>query len=191
MMIDSKLALGMKRKSTYPSEEITCLIENLISDYQSELLHLAMSYLNDYQLAQDCIQEIFITAYRKVDPGEDRTVIRKWLKVCTINRCKSMLRTSFWRRMAYWEHDRLASVAAARCDNYARLDETGVLEQVMKLSIKYREVIILYYYQDMPLHEISEVLHISQEAAKTRLRRAKGQLRELMKGDETDEQLDG
>lgn len=57
----------------------------------------------------------------------------------------------------------------------------------MKLSIKYREVIVLRYYQEMTLQEISSVLKISSEAAKTRLRRAKEQLKVMIKGDGIDE----
>lgn len=140
-----------------------------------------MSYLNDYQLAQDCIQEIFMTALHKVDPEKDRTAVRKWLKVCTINRCKSILRTSIWRKLVFLEYPQNASVVK---DHYSGLDETGVLEEVMKLPIKYREVIILHYYQEMTLHEISAVLKIGIEAVKSRLRRAKEKLKLLLKGAE-------
>jgi RNA polymerase sigma-70 factor (ECF subfamily) len=189
-MFKYKLADDLIRKSITTSsrqKDVTSsFIEGLISDYQSELLHLAMSYLNDYQLAQDCIQEIFMTAVHKVDPDKERNAIRKWLKICTINRCKSMLRTSFWRRFVFLEHGQFNEVSASR-DNYSSLDETGVLEKVMELSVKYREVIVLYYYQDMTLQEISSVLKISNEAAKTRLRRAKEQLKVIIKGVEIDE----
>lgn len=95
----------IKPRTTRQEDVTSSFIEGLISDYQSELLHLAMSYLNDYQLAQDCIQEIFITAFHKVDPEKERTAIRKWLKMCTINRCKSMIRSSFWRRFIFLDND--------------------------------------------------------------------------------------
>jgi RNA polymerase sigma-70 factor (ECF subfamily) len=165
-----------KAISSQRQEDITSsFIEGLITEYQSELLHLAMSYLNDYQLAQDCIQEIFMTAFHKADPGKESFAVRKWLKICTVNRCKSMLRASFWRRFVFLDYAQITSVSSATRDDYSRLDETGVLAKVMKLSIKYREVIILHYYQDMTLQEVSSVLKISNEAAKTRLRRAKEQ----------------
>ena len=184
-MLNYKIIDDMKNKvkSTARQDNITlCFIEGLISDYQSELIHLAMSYLNDYQLAQDCIQEIFMTALHKVDPGKERVAIRKWLKICTINRCKSILRTSIWRRFVCLEHVQFTATASTIRDHYSGLDETGVLEEVMKLSVKYREVIVLHYYQDMPLHEISSVLKISNEAVKSRLRRAKDKLKVLLKG---------
>ncbi|WP_162162952.1 sigma-70 family RNA polymerase sigma factor [Gorillibacterium massiliense] len=163
------------------------MFEHLIAKYQSELLHLAMSYLNDYQLAQDCVQEIFIKAYKKIDPDKDQAALRKWLKICTVNRCKSILRSAFWRRMVFWEHDRIKSVSAATRDEYPKLDDTGVLDKVMRLPIKYREVIVLHYYQDMTLQDISVVLKISHEAAKSRLRRAKEQLKVMLEGDNWNE----
>jgi RNA polymerase sigma-70 factor, ECF subfamily len=47
--------------------------------------------------------------------------------------------------------------------------------------VKYREVIILFYYEDLSLQEIEELTGIKTETIKTRLRRAKLQLRELYK----------
>jgi RNA polymerase sigma-70 factor, ECF subfamily len=193
-MFNYKLVGDIQRKamSSPSQEDITSRsIEGLITEYQSELLHLAMSYLNDYQLAQDCIQEVFMTAFHKVDLGKESIAVRKWLKICTINRCKSMLRASSWRRLLFLEHAQLTSVSPIARDDYSMLDESGVLAEVMKLSIKYREVIILHYYQDMTLHEISSVLKISNEATKTRLRRAKEQLKVIIKGDDLDEQPNG
>ncbi|MBD2862499.1 sigma-70 family RNA polymerase sigma factor [Paenibacillus oceani] len=181
-MFHSKLAIDAKMKSAERGGD--ALIEHLISEYQSELLHLAMSYLNDYQLAQDCVQEIFVTAYHKVDPDKDQSALRKWLKVCTVNRCKSMLRSAFWRRIVLWEHDRMKSVLAATKDEYSKLDDTGVLDKVMRLPVKYREMIVLHYYQDMTLQDISAVLKISHEAVKSRLRRAKEQLKVMLEGED-------
>jgi RNA polymerase sigma-70 factor, ECF subfamily len=144
-MFHSKMAVDAKLNPPEPRAAGDVWIKRLIDEYQSELLHLAMSYLHDYQLAQDCVQEIFMTAYRKADPNKDQATVRKWLKICTINRCKSMLRSAFWRKIVFWEHDRMKSVSAASLDEYSRLDDTGVLGQVMRLPMKYREIIVLHY----------------------------------------------
>ncbi|WP_225948144.1 sigma-70 family RNA polymerase sigma factor [Paenibacillus sp. OAS669] len=182
-MFNSKLNVNTKNADC--AREI--LIEQLILEYQSELLHLAMSYLNDYQLAQDCVQEIFMIAYNKINPENDQATLRKWLKVCTINRCKSVLRSAFWKRIVFWEHDRINTVSEATRDGYSTLDDTGILDKVMRLSVKYREMIVLHYYQNMTLQEISAVLKISHEAAKSRLRRAKEQLKVMLEGEDRNE----
>ena len=48
-----------------------------------------------------------------------------------------------------------------------------IIEQIARLSGKYKEVLILYYYQEMNMREISEVLNISINTVKSRLLRGK------------------
>lgn len=54
--------------------------------------------------------------------------------------------------------------------------------EIMKLSPKLKEVIILYYYQQMTTREIADVLNIPQSTVTTRLKRAKEKLRFLLEG---------
>ncbi|MEK5101391.1 sigma-70 family RNA polymerase sigma factor [Cytobacillus sp. FSL M8-0252] len=55
---------------------------------------------------------------------------------------------------------------------------------VLSLPIKYREVIILYYYDGLSIVEISHILNVNENTLKTRLKRARGKLRVLMEGRE-------
>lgn len=48
------------------------------------------------------------------------------------------------------------------------------------LPVHYREVIILHYYEDFSVNEISHILHVSENTVRTRLRRAKNILREKL-----------
>jgi RNA polymerase sigma-70 factor (ECF subfamily) len=58
-----------------------------------------------------------------------------------------------------------------------------IIEQIANLSGKYKEVIILYYYQEMNMSEISDVLNISINTVKSRLLRGKETLqRKLERG---------
>jgi RNA polymerase sigma factor (sigma-70 family) len=51
---------------------------------------------------------------------------------------------------------------------------------VLELSIKYREVITLYYYEELSIEEISEILKINRNTIKTRLIRARMKLKALL-----------
>ena len=54
--------------------------------------------------------------------------------------------------------------------------ERDLLEEVMGLKEKYREVILLYYYQEMAIKDIAEVLNIKEGSVGVRLQRAREQL---------------
>ncbi len=56
----------------------------------------------------------------------------------------------------------------------------------MQLKPRYRDIVYLYYYENMKIHEIADVLHISRSAAGTGLSRARRQLRQLLGEDGPD-----
>lgn len=53
---------------------------------------------------------------------------------------------------------------------------------VLTLPIKYREVILLYYYEELSIHEVATILRCNENTVKTRLRRARGNLKTLLEG---------
>lgn len=68
----------------------------------------------------------------------------------------------------------------------AKVEDHLLAEQIIALPIKFREVIILFYYEEFTLEEISSLLNININTVKTRLYRAKTKLRDSMKGSETE-----
>ena len=58
---------------------------------------------------------------------------------------------------------------------------------VLKLPLKYRMVVHLYYYEDYPVREIAEIMHLRETTVQTRLMRARKKLKEMLKGDWQDE----
>ncbi len=64
-----------------------------------------------------------------------------------------------------------------------KADETPLLEAVFSLPGMYREVVLLYYEQDMSLREIADMLHLSANTVSTRLRRARRRLEKALKGE--------
>jgi RNA polymerase sigma-70 factor (ECF subfamily) len=88
-----------------------------------------------------------------------------------------MLRAARVRRLALLDWSSRQVESSGRPDDYPSLDETGVLEKVMALPVKYREVIVLRYYHDLDTQAIARILRVSENTVKTRLRRAKDRLR--------------
>ena len=58
--------------------------------------------------------------------------------------------------------------------------DNEVLLEVMKLPLRLRETVLLYYFEDMTSVEIADVLHISQQAVSARLKRALAKLQKAL-----------
>lgn len=161
-------------------EEITHLVET----HQLALLRLCFAYLHDQALAEDAVQETFLKAYKKLDQFQGNANIKTWLSSIAINCCRDMHRGSWFRHI-----DRSISVdqLPARAEEAIPAYDAVTIE-VMRLPIRLREVILLYYFQDMDTTEIAETLRISQQAVSNRLQRARTKLRKALSEAERGEQ---
>lgn len=159
------------------------LIQDLVERHQSWLIHLAASYLRDVQAAEDCVQDVFLNAITKLDPTLSDASMRNWLAACTANRAKSVLRSARIRRVVLTDKHDFIERGQGHLDDYAALDDSGTLTHVMNLPIKYREVVVLRYYHDLPIADMARILAVSENTVKTRLKRGKERLRQVLKTD--------
>lgn len=169
---------------------------NQIMDFHGEyLIRLAYFYVKDWSAAEDILQEVLITFYRKSNQFEHRSSLKTYLSKITINKCHDHLRSWKNKRSLFTESiGNLISMSKSPEEAYVQQAEhTNLTQQVMELPIKYREVILLFYYQEFTSIEISKLLDCSENTVKTRLRRAKGLLRDKIDPEEweglADEQI--
>lgn len=161
----------MKNKESAEAE-----ITRLVEEHQLALLRLCFAYLHDEKLAEDAVQETFLKAYRKLGQFEGRANIKTWLSAIAINCCRDMSRSGWFRHV-----DRAISM-----DRLPERTETpnpdfdNLSIAVMRLPIRLREAVLLYYFEDMNTQEISKTLHITQQAVSKRLIRARALLREMI-----------
>ena len=157
-------------------EEITRLVET----HQLALLRLCFAYLHDRSLAEDAVQETFLKAYRKLDQFQGKANVKTWLSAIAINCCRDMSRGSWFRHI-----DRSISTDQLPMrSEEANPEDDSVSIEVMNLPIRLREVVLLYYFEDMNTNEIAETLRISQQAVSGRLMRARAKLRKALGNEE-------
>lgn len=149
----------------------------LLDDWGDRLLRLCTLYLKDAHLAEDAVQETLIKAWRNADKFRGEGSELTWITRIAINVCKSYLRSPWKRRHAPAEE--LDALFASTDD--PQVDDT-LPRAILALSRPYREVIILYYYQELKAREIADVLHVDVSTVTARLSRARKMLREALKG---------
>lgn len=152
-------------------------IEELIDHYGGDILRLCCIYLGDRQLAEDAFQETFVKAWRQQDTFRGESSEKTWLSHIAVNTCRDALRSGWFRMMKRSEPvEQLFDLAAPEAQDFS-----PVRDAVLALPGKYREVIMLYYDQDMKIREIAQLLHLPVNSVSTRLRRARALLEKTLR----------
>lgn len=162
--------LGMGRDQT---------LIKLVNEYQGLLLRMCYVYLRDVEMAKDATQETFLKAYKAMPSFRGECSAKNWLIQIAINTCRDMQRSAWFRH-----HDRRITPedlphAIQRPDNEGDLD---VMCHVMALPPKLKEVIMLYYWQNMNVNEIASALGITHSTVSARLKRTREKLHDVLKG---------
>ncbi len=135
--------------------------------YTSLLLHIAWSYVGNTAEAEDIVQEVFFTYYQKAPEFRNAEHEKAWLLRVTGNRCKNVLKSNWFKKTLLGEE-----VYRYREEFYS-----GVMEAILQLPVKYREVICLYYVEGYSIKEIAAMLKRSVTAVGTQLERARKKLK--------------
>lgn len=165
---------------TGPDNDKEAIIRQMVETHQTPLMRLCYLYLHDVQLAEDAVQETFIKAARTLDKFRGEASMKTWLTSIAMRTCCDMRRSFWFRRM-----DRRVTPEMLPDPVQSPLgEETALTVAVMNLPQKEREVILLYYYQDMNVNEIARTLGVTQPTVSYRLKRAREKLRAELEGRE-------
>ncbi len=154
-------------------------LERLVRTQQGMLIRLCYVCLQDMELARDATQETFLKAYRKMDGFRGCSSEKTWLCRIALNTCRSMQRTAWHRNV-----DRRITPEDLPLAEDVPCTETemDVMCAIMALPEKLKEVILLHYWQAMPVGEIAKVLGLAHASVSGRIKRAQEKLREMLDG---------
>ncbi len=147
-----------------------------IQRYGDTVRRLCMVHLKNYADTEDIFQTVFLKyALTSVSFDSDEHE-KAWLIRVTLNACKDLLKSIFRSRTVSLEElvEQPAQLSA---------DHREVLEAVLSLPARYRDVVYLHYYEEYTAPEIARILGKNVNTVYTRLTRAKGLLREKLGGD--------
>jgi len=159
--------------------------EAVFERYSDTVYRLAYSRVKNPHDASDVTQDVFLKYIRAEKTYNDEEHIKAWLIKTTINTSKALVLSS-WSRKRSWEE--LADDDTVCDGKTAQNTETksALLSAVMGLPKTYRTVIHLFYFEDLPLGDISEITGQSVNTVKSRLYRARNMLKETLGDDFND-----
>ena len=144
--------------------------------YADTVRRLCMIHLKNYADTEDIFQTVFLKYVLSSAAFESPEHEKAWFIRVTINACRDLLRSIFRRRTV--SLDEVLETPAP-----ADPDHREVLEAVLSLPGKYRDVVYLHYYEGYTAPQIGRLLGKNVNTVYTLLTRAKQLLRERLGGD--------
>ena len=146
------------------------------------LFLIALSFTKSTCDAEDIIHNVFLKLWKHPKAFEDEVHTDKWLTLVCVNESKNYIKLFFRNHL---DIDAQEIVSPQIFDTLRQKD---LFNAVMGLPKKERTVIHLFYYEDLSVKDIAEILKINESAVKTRLSRARKKLKESLGDDWINEQ---
>lgn len=151
----------------------------MVAQYQTAIRRMCLIHLRDRSAAEDAVQETFLKAYTHMETFRSESTERTWLMSIAINTCRDMNRSAWFRHTEKRVTPEDVDVSVPPQEE----DALALAEAIRRLPARHREVILLYYYQDMTLQEVADTLRTAPSTVSKRLKQARGKLRLLLDED--------
>lgn len=156
----------------------------LIGRYEVKLKRYARKFLRQNEDIDDVIQEVFIKSYVNIKSFDVGKKFSPWLYRIAHNEFINLLKKRGESQLFFFDPDILFPhpVSPEKTDKIAENEEIkGILDEKLNgLPAKYREPVVLYYFEDMDYKEISEIMHMPISTVGVRLNRAKEILKSII-----------
>lgn len=141
--------------------------------YKETIYCIAYTYMKNVNDSDDIVQDVFMKYLNSNEKFKTLDNEKFWLIRVTINTCKSYLKKS-WKQKVELDESKIDIVSKKEENSY-------LFDIVYSLPHKYKEIIVLKYYEDFSINEIAKILNISISAVKKRLERARNMIKEKEK----------
>ena len=148
----------------------------LIKSYEKDLYKVAIAMTKNEDDALDCIQEAILQAYINIKDLRQDEYFKTWLIKILINKCNALLKKN--KKILNLD------VNTSKNDKVEQSEKLELKDSINNLDSDLKIIVILYYYEDMSIKDISESLNIPQGTIKSRLSRARSKLKEMLSIDE-------
>lgn len=166
-------------------DELLAQAMELYGDY---LVRLIYTYVRNWQTAEDLTQEAFIRYYRSLSNFRQEASVKTYLYRIAINVTHDYLKS--------WKHKKV--IVSELFQRTLKTNETPekiigekseqqqLVEHIEQLPTKYKDVLVLFYFAEFSLQEVSEILNVPLNTVKTRVSRARKMLGQLLEEGEED-----
>jgi RNA polymerase sigma factor (sigma-70 family) len=163
---------GKRKMQNRSSDDNNYIIESL-EKYSDMVRKICFMYLHNFADVEDVFQDVFLKLLQNKPPFDNDEHEKAWLCRVTINRCKDLCK-SFFRR-------NVSSINDVELPFEDKI-ENEVMQAVLSLPSKYKDVIYLFYYEDYTVPEIAKILNQKENTLYSNLHRARELLKKQLGG---------
>jgi RNA polymerase sigma-70 factor, ECF subfamily len=163
--------------------------EELVRRWSARVLAVCHARVRSGHTAEELAQEALLRGLRALRTLEEPAKFGPWLCGIATRACLDWLKSSQARQvsldaMSDGQADAWLAPAGESPEEAAEQadDQRRLLAEVATLPAPYREVILLYYYDDVTYHDVAAVLGVSAATVNARLTKARAMLRERLSG---------
>lgn len=157
----------------------------LVTRYEQKITRYARKFLVNRQDIEDLVQQVFIKAYTNMQSFDTDKRFSPWIYRIAHNEFVNALQKKSRDLLSFFDFEldtlfphAYASETADRSAGDRELKE--ILNSCLdKLDAKYREPLVLYFFEELGYQEIADILHIPSATAGIRLSRGKAKLRKI------------
>ena len=147
----------------------------MVEKYFNMIYKLALSQTGEKEHAEDVTSDVFLKFISTDKEFETEEHIKAWLIRVTINRSKSIFSNSWFKKTVPLEDNITVEMPES---------ESEVYEAVLSLPQKYRAVIHLFYYGELPVAQIAKYMKINESTVRSQLHRGREMLKTKLKGED-------
>jgi RNA polymerase sigma-70 factor, ECF subfamily len=160
-------------------------VEALIRQYETGVFRLALSIVGDQEEAHEITQETFISALRSLSSYQEKQSFKAWLYTIALNHGRSHLRK---RKILERLRTTLANIFQVETQKQISPEETLIQSEkeaviwnsLNQLDERHRTVVVLRYFHELSIAEISEILSVNEGTIHSRLHNAREKLRHAL-----------
>jgi RNA polymerase sigma-70 factor (ECF subfamily) len=151
--------------------------EGIVRRWQGKLVGLAWRFCRDRATAEDMAQEAFLKVFRSLPSFRGDAAFSTWLTAVALNTYRSRLRADGPPLLGLDRARAFASLPTALRGLEESERAEAVRRAVVTLPARYREAMLVYYFQEQDLAEAARILGIAEGTLKARLHRGRELLR--------------
>jgi RNA polymerase sigma-70 factor (ECF subfamily) len=152
----------------------------LIEEYGNRLLRTCCLILKDREEAEDIVQETFIKVFNKIDSFKGKSSLYTWIYAIALNLSRDRMRM---KQDMLELKDEWIGNDDVESQVETNIDRELLRKEIFEMNTLYREVLVLFYFEELSIKEISNLLNEKEGTIKSKLSRGRSILKEsLLKG---------
>lgn len=165
MICEGKVCMSNKPQS----------FEDVYYTYKSMVSSICFTYTKNLLDAEDLIQDVFMKYHLKQPHVVSADHLKHWFIRVTLNVCKDYYKSS-WKKKVQLDEERIHR----QPQEYPLEENHYIFDLISEMEYIYKDVVILFYYENLSIKDISKALHKPEHTIKKRLERARHLIKESL-----------